>query len=376
MSETIELAKQLMAIPSITPDDGGCQQLMAARLSELGFKVEFLPFADVSNLWAVWGNTGPLFIFAGHTDVVPAGSSADWESDPFDPQVRDDYLYGRGAADMKGSLAAMLVATAKFLESNTPAGRIGFLITSDEEGSAINGTRQVVAELQARGEKIDYCLVGEPSSDQATGDVIKTGRRGSLGGKLRVQGIQGHVAYPQLANNPIHSALPALTALTAEIWDQGNAAFPATSLQISNINAGTGANNVIPGSLSAEFNLRYSTELDADTIKRRVHEILDQHGLDYHLDWHLSGEPFLTEGGELIRVVMASIEAITGLPPRTSTAGGTSDGRFIAPTGAEVVELGPCNATIHKINECVKVADLERLTLIYQQILERIFPTR
>lgn len=373
MSETIVLAKQLIAIPSITPDDGGCQQLLATQLQKLGFKVEFLPFADVSNLWAVWGNTGPLFVFAGHTDVVPPGDSADWVSAPFDPQVRDGFLYGRGAADMKGSLAAMLVATEKFLTSHSPAGRIGFLITSDEEGSAINGTRKVVAELQARGEQIDYCLVGEPSSDQATGDVIKTGRRGSLSGKLRVQGIQGHVAYPQLANNPIHSALPALTALTAEIWDQGNAAFPATSLQISNINAGTGANNVIPETLSAEFNLRFSTELDADTIKRRVQEILDQHGLDYRIDWHLSGEPFLTAGGELIKVMIASIEAVTDHTPQTSTAGGTSDGRFIAPTGAEVVELGPCNATIHKINECVRVSDLDQLTLIYQQILERIF---
>lgn len=376
MSATVELAKQLIAIASITPTDGGCQQLMASHLQKLGFKIESMPFADVSNLWAVRGETGPLFVFAGHTDVVPPGNAADWASAPFVPEVRDGYLYGRGAADMKGSLAAMLVATANYLADHSPAGRIGFLITSDEEGSAINGTRKVIAELQSRGEQIDYCLVGEPSSDQHTGDVIKIGRRGSLSARIRVQGIQGHVAYPQLARNPIHKALPALSDLIAETWDQGNAAFPATSLQISNIQAGTGANNVIPETLSADFNLRFSTELDAATIQQRVHAILDKHALDYHIDWHLSGEPFLTSSGELIKAVTESIQAITGKPPLASTAGGTSDGRFIAPTGAEVVELGPCNATIHKINECVRVSDLDRLTEIYEQILERILKSR
>lgn len=376
MSATVELAKQLIAIASITPTDGGCQQLMASHLRQLGFKIESMPFADVSNLWAVRGEAGPLFVFAGHTDVVPTGNAADWASEPFVPEVRDGYLYGRGAADMKGSLAAMLVATANYLAAHSPAGRIGFLITSDEEGSAINGTRKVIAELQSRGEQIDYCLVGEPSSDQHTGDVIKIGRRGSLSARIRVQGIQGHVAYPQLARNPIHKALPALSDLIAETWDQGNAAFPATSLQISNIQAGTGANNVIPETLSADFNLRFSTELDAATIQQRVHAILDKHALDYHIDWHLSGEPFLTSSGELIKAVTESIQAITGKPPLASTAGGTSDGRFIAPTGAEVVELGPCNATIHKINECVRVSDLDRLTEIYEQILERILKSR
>lgn len=376
MSATVELAKQLIAIASITPTDGGCQQLMASHLRQLGFKIESMPFADVSNLWAVRGEAGPLFVFAGHTDVVPTGNAADWASEPFVPEVRDGYLYGRGAADMKGSLAAMLVATANYLAAHSPAGRIGFLITSDEEGSAINGTRKVIAELQSRGEQIDYCLVGEPSSDQHTGDVIKIGRRGSLSARIRVQGIQGHVAYPQLARNPIHKALPALSDLIAETWDQGNAAFPATSLQISNIQAGTGANNVIPETLSADFNLRFSTELDAATIQQRVHAILDKHALDYHIDWHLSGEPFLTNSGELIKAVTESIQAITGKPPLASTAGGTSDGRFIAPTGAEVVELGPCNATIHKINECVRVSDLDQLTAIYQHILERILKSR
>lgn len=376
MSATVELAKQLIAIASITPTDGGCQQLMASHLRQLGFKIESMPFADVSNLWAVRGEAGPLFVFAGHTDVVPTGNAADWASEPFVPEVRDGYLYGRGAADMKGSLAAMLVATANYLAAHSPAGRIGFLITSDEEGSAINGTRKVIAELQSRGEQIDYCLVGEPSSDQHTGDVIKIGRRGSLSARIRVQGIQGHVAYPQLARNPIHKALPALSDLIAETWDQGNAAFPATSLQISNIQAGTGANNVIPETLSADFNLRFSTELDAATIQQRVHAILDKHALDYHIDWHLSGEPFLTSSGELIKAVTESIQAITGKPPLASTAGGTSDGRFIAPTGAEVVELGPCNATIHKINECVRVSDLDQLTAIYQHILERILKSR
>ncbi len=376
MSATLELAKKLIAIPSITPNDGGCQQFMASLLQQSGFKVEYLNYADVSNLWAVRGESGPLLVFAGHTDVVPPGCLTDWASDPFIPEVRDGFLYGRGAADMKGSLAAMLVATTSYLAANNPAGRIGFLITSDEEGSAINGTRKVVEELKKRGEQIDYCLVGEPSSDQQTGDVIKIGRRGSLSARLRVRGIQGHVAYPQLAKNPIHMALPALAELTTEIWDHGNSAFPATSLQISNINAGTGANNVIPETLSVDFNLRFSTELNATIIKQRVHRILDKHSVDYDIDWHLSGEPFLTGTGELIRAVTSTIRDVTGLTPLQSTAGGTSDGRFIAPMGTEVVELGPCNATIHKIDECVRVEDLDTLAEIYERLLERIFVSR
>lgn len=376
MSETLALAKQLIALQSVTPTDGGCQQLMAGRLQKLGFHIEEMPFGDVSNLWAVTNahteSPGPLFVFAGHTDVVPPGDVDDWTSDPFVPVERDGFLYGRGAADMKGSLAAMVVATEKFLAAHKPQGRIGFLITSDEEGAAINGTRKVIDALQARGEHIDYCLVGEPSSDQQVGDVIKIGRRGSLSARLRVKGIQGHVAYPQLALNPIHSALPALTELCAQQWDAGNAAFPATSFQISNINAGTGANNVIPETLVADFNLRFSTELDAVTIKDRVHQILDRHEVDYDLQWHLSGEPFLTEGGKFIEAAVASITRFRGKPPNQSTAGGTSDGRFIAPTGTEVVELGPCNATIHKIDECVRITDLEQLTTLYSDILQRL----
>lgn len=376
MSATLELTRRLIALPSITPEDAGCQALLGATLSELGFRVETLQFGEVTNLWAVWGERGPLFVFAGHTDVVPPGNTADWRSDPFEPCERDGYLFGRGAADMKGSLAAMLTATSAFLGAHQPHARIGFLITSDEEGSAVDGTRRVMAELQRRGEQIDYCLVGEPSSSQAVGDTIKIGRRGSLSGRMRVKGIQGHVAYPHLADNPIHKALPALAALSTEVWDNGNAAFPATSFQISNINAGTGANNVIPETLTLDFNLRYSTELDAETIKSRVVAILKNFALDYTIDWHLSGEPFLTEDGTLIKAVEHAIAAVTGSAPERSTAGGTSDGRFIAPTGAEVVELGPCNATIHKIDECVRITDLERLAEIYQRLLEQVLLQR
>lgn len=372
MSATLELTKRLIALPSITPLDAGCQALLSAELAALGFSVETLQYGEVTNLWAVWGDQGPLFVFAGHTDVVPPGTPSDWASDPFVPTERDGYLYGRGAADMKGSLAAMLIATANFLTAHQPKARIGFLITSDEEGSAIDGTRRVMTELKARDVHIDYCLVGEPSSSAEVGDTIKIGRRGSLSGRLRVKGIQGHVAYPQLADNPIHKALPALAELSTVEWDQGNSAFPATSFQISNINAGTGANNVIPETLVLDFNLRFSTELDAQTIQQRVHALLDGHGLDYQIDWHLSGEPFLTESGTLIKAVSHSIAAVRGTPPELSTAGGTSDGRFIAPTGTQVVELGPCNATIHKVDECVKIADLDELTLMYQGLLEQL----
>lgn len=372
MSDTIALAKQLIAQSSITPNDGDCQKIMAAHLKDLGFTLEPMPFGDVSNLWAVFGTEGPLFVFAGHTDVVPPGNSKDWQSDPFVPTERDGFLYGRGAADMKGSLAAMLVATSRYLANHKPAGRIGFIITSDEEGDAIDGTRAVMKTLKARGEHIDYCIVGEPSSDQRVGDVIKIGRRGSLSGRLRVTGIQGHVAYPHLALNPVHKALPAVTALSAEVWDEGNESFPATTFQISNIHAGTGANNVIPETLHVDFNLRYSTELTAAEIKTRVHDMLDSHALNYAVDWHLSGEPFLTNNGKLLQAVTESIAATTGLNTQQSTAGGTSDGRFIAPAGTEVVELGPCNATIHKVDECVRLDDLDTLTTIYTGVLERI----
>lgn len=371
MSTTLELTRQLIKQASVTPNDESCQQIIGDRLRKLGFTLESLNFADVSNLWAVIGDEGPLFVFAGHTDVVPPGDAAKWQHPPFSATEADGFLYGRGAADMKGSLAAMVTASERVLSNNSIRGRLGFLITSDEEGIAINGTRKVIEELSARGIKIDYCLVGEPSSTQQLGDTIKIGRRGSLSGKLRVKGIQGHVAYPQLASNPIHNGLPALTALTQLNWDEGNDAFPPTSFQVSNINAGTGANNVIPESMEVEFNLRYSTELDADAIKRQVNTILDRENVDYEIDWHLSGEPFLTMQGELITAVSQSIEKVTGLRTEQSTAGGTSDGRFIAPTGAEVVELGPCNETIHKIDERVSVAELEQLTDIYQSVIEQ-----
>lgn len=372
MSATLELTRRLIALPSITPEDAGCQALLGATLSELGFRVETLQFGEVTNLWAVWGERGPLFVFAGHTDVVPPGNTADWRSDPFEPCERDGYLFGRGAADMKGSLAAMLTATSAFLGAHQPHARIGFLITSDEEGSAVDGTRRVMAELQRRGEQIDYCLVGEPSSSQAVGDTIKIGRRGSLSGRMRVKGIQGHVAYPHLADNPIHKALPALAALSTEVWDNGNAAFPATSFQISNINAGTGATNVVPGHIDVLFNFRFSTEVTADELKDRVRVILDKHGLDWGIDWTLSGNPFLTDRGDLVEACQDAIRAITGLETELSTSGGTSDGRFIAPTGAQVVELGPINATIHKVDERVRCDDLDTLSNLYENIMARL----
>jgi len=372
MTATLELAKQLIKLPSITPDDCGCQELIAARLTRLDFEIESLPYEDVSNLWAVHGSEGPLFVFAGHTDVVPTGPVEEWSSDPFTPTETDGFLFGRGAADMKSSLAAMLVATERFLAEKSFNGRIGFLVTSDEEGLGINGTRRVIENLQSRGIQIDYCVVGEPSSSQELGDTIKIGRRGSLSGKLRVIGVKGHVAYPQLASNPIHNGLPALTALIKEQWDEGNESFPPSSFQISNIHAGVGANNVIPDSMTVDFNVRFSTESNAESLKARIESIFEQAQMNCEIDWHLSGEPFLTTESRLIEVVSASVEAITGLVPEQSTAGGTSDGRFIAPTGAQVVEIGPCNATIHKVNECVRIADLEPLTGIYQAILENL----
>jgi succinyl-diaminopimelate desuccinylase len=377
MSTTLDLAKQLIALPSITPDDGGCQQLLAHRLTAMGFTVESLPFGPVSNLWAITAGDGPLFVFAGHTDVVPPGPLKQWKFDPFTPTEHDNCLYGRGAADMKSSLAAMITAAERVLTNRTLNGRLAFLITSDEEGEAVDGTRAVMDLLKTRGIKIDYCLVGEPSSSKRLGDTIKIGRRGSLNGKLKLRGVQGHVAYPQLAANPIHQALPALSELSQMQWDAGNASFPPTSFQISNMKAGTGANNVIPEVMEIEFNLRYSTQLDAETIKTRVQDCLDRHGLtenefSYDIDWQLSGKPFLTATGSLIDVVCESIESVTGNVVERSTAGGTSDGRFIAPMGAELVELGPVNTTIHKVNEHTNIQELENLSEIYQLILERM----
>lgn len=372
MSDTLELAQQLIQRPSVTPLDEGCQELIAKRLVACGFSIEILQFEDVTNLWATLGNSGPLFVFAGHTDVVPTGPENKWQYPPFGATVADGYLHGRGAADMKGSIAAMVTAVERFLEQSELDARIGFLITSDEEGIAINGTQKVMEELGRRDIKIDYCLVGEPSSSDQLGDTVKIGRRGSLGAKLIVKGTQGHVAYPQLAVNPIHRILPVLATLAEITWDEGNASFPATSFQISNINAGTGATNVIPGHITVDFNFRFSTELDAATIQSRVTQLLDEAELDYQLEWSLSGEPFLTDTGNLVEAVASSIKQHCALDTDRSTAGGTSDGRFIAPTGAEVVELGPCNATIHQVDEKITVAELEKLSEVYQGVLEAL----
>ncbi len=373
MTPTLALTISLIEKASVTPSDGGCHQLLAQRLEAMGFVVEALPFGDVQNFWARHGTEGPVFAFAGHTDVVPPGPLEHWTSAPFAPQVRDSFLYGRGAADMKGSIAAMVTACERFLAGGRkPRGSIAFLITSDEEGSAVNGTVKVMEVLEARQEKIHYCIVGEPSSTTQTGDVIKIGRRGSLHGRLTVHGIQGHVAYPHLARNPIHRAMAPLDALCREVWDEGNESFPPTSFQISNIHAGKGTDNVIPGELEVAFNFRYSTALTEETIKARTTAILDRFGLEYSLSWHLSGKPFLTQRGAFIDLVAASIRQVTGLETECSTTGGTSDGRFIAPTGTQLVELGPCNATIHKVDENVRVADLDALSHIYEDVLVRL----
>jgi succinyl-diaminopimelate desuccinylase len=373
MSATLDLAIDLIGRPSVTPEDAGCQALMMQRLAALGFRTEPLRFEDVDNFWARRGDNGPLFCFAGHTDVVPTGPRERWQSDPFRPEIRDGLLYGRGAADMKGSLAAMITATERFVAAHPDhRGSIAFLVTSDEEGPSINGTVKVVEVLEARGEKIDWCLVGEPSSSARVGDVVKNGRRGSLGCVLRVRGIQGHVAYPHLARNPVHEAAPALAELAATEWDQGNAFFPKTTFQISNIHAGTGATNVIPGVCEVTFNFRYSTETTQEGLRARVEAILDRHGLDYEAEWTLSGLPFLTPRGELVEAARQAIRAVSGIDTELSTAGGTSDGRFIAPTGAQVLELGPLNATIHKVDECVGVEDLDRLSAMYERILETL----
>ncbi|HEY1726699.1 MAG TPA: succinyl-diaminopimelate desuccinylase [Steroidobacteraceae bacterium] len=373
MSATLELAHALIARPSVTPADEGCQELMAQRLADKGFQVERLRYGNVDNLWARRGNGAPLLCFAGHTDVVPTGPLEEWRSDPFKPEVRDGLLYGRGAADMKSGLAAMLTAAESFIsERPTHRGALAFLITSDEEGPSVDGTRRVMETLQARGEHIDWCIVGEPSSEQAIGDTIKIGRRGSLSGRLTVHGVQGHIAYPQFADNPIHRFAPALAELSTRVWDQGNEHFQPTTFQVSNLNAGTGAPNVIPGELKARFNLRYSPVQTLDGLKRSVEQLLSRHGVQYTLDWYLSGEPFYTPPGPLSQAVCAAVRTVIGREPALSTGGGTSDGRFIAPLGAQVVELGVVNASIHKVNECVRVEDIDTLHAIYLQTLRNL----
>jgi succinyl-diaminopimelate desuccinylase len=372
MSATFKLASELIARRSLTPDDAGCQALLAERLEKHGFTLEWMPHGEVLNLWARRGTDSPLLCFAGHTDVVPTGAESAWTSPPFTPTVRDGQLYGRGAADMKGGVAAMTVAAERFVRAHPDhLGSIAFLLTSDEEGIAVDGTVKVIETLEARGEKIQYAIVGEPSSRAVLGDEFKIGRRGSLTGLLLVQGVQGHVAYPHLADNPVHRAAPALAELAATEWDQGNAHFPPSSLQIANIHAGTGANNVIPGELSVQFNIRFNTEWTVDRLKAAIEAIFIRHQLKYSLAWNLSGLPFLTPNdGALVDAVHEAIRDVLGVETQPSTSGGTSDARFIAPTGAEVIELGPLNATIHKVNECVGVDDLDRLAAVYERILD------
>jgi succinyl-diaminopimelate desuccinylase len=373
MTKTLELAKALISKKSVTPNDAGCQQLLAERLKAIGFHAEHLRFEDVDNLWIKRGNGSPCIIFVGHTDVVPTGPLEEWASDPFTPEVRDGFLFGRGAADMKSSIAAMVIAIEQFVkDDNNHKGTIALLITSDEEGIAINGTRKVVDYLREKEIDIDYCLVGEPTSKDKVGDAIRNGRRGSLVGQLKVYGIQGHVAYPHLAENPIHQLSPALTQLCSTTWDNGNEFYSPTSFQVSNINAGTGADNVIPGQLDVIFNFRYSTEVTHEQLRQQTEQILDKHQLNYDLDWRLSGEPFLTTDGKLLSVVQETIKEVTGQDTEISTGGGTSDGRFLAPMGTEVVELGPVNATIHKVNECVNINDIETLTQLYEKIIKKV----
>jgi len=378
MSAVFDLTCELIRRRSVTPDDAGCLPLIAERLERVGFRIEHLRYGDVDNLWATHGNAGPTLAFLGHTDVVPSGPEASWQSPPFEPSVRDGRLYGRGAADMKGSVAAMVVALEQFVAAHPQhRGRAGLLLTSDEEGVAIDGVRKVADRFREIGEKIDWCVVGEPSAKEKLGDLIRVGRRGSLSATLSVRGVQGHVAYPEKALNPIHALAPALAELAAERWDEGNADFPPTSMQVSNINAGTGANNVIPGTLTALFNFRYSTASRADDLRARSEAILRRHGVDFHIDWHLSGEPFLTPPGGLLRdTVVAVCRELCGIEPEQSTGGGTSDGRFIAPLGAEVVELGPVNATIHKTDECVALDELEQLPALYLAVCERLLAAR
>jgi len=370
---TLELAQQIIARPSLTPDDAGCQRLLADRLERLGFASEFIERNGVTNLWARRGAAQPLFVFAGHTDVVPTGPLPQWTSPPFAPEIRDGRLYGRGAADMKSSLAAMLTATEAFLAENPePSGSLAFLLTSDEEGDAVDGTVAVVEALKARGETIDYCVIGEPTSVATLGDMIKNGRRGSLSGLLTVRGVQCHIAYPHLGRNPIHEVAPALAELAATEWDEGNEYFPPTTWQVSNIHGGTGATNVVPGSVEIRFNFRFATASTPEGLQQRLCAILDKHGLDYVIDWTLGARPFLTSRGPLADAATAAIREICGIDTELSTTGGTSDGRFIAEICPQLLEIGPVNATSHKIDECVDVAALPRLSAIYRRILERI----
>jgi len=378
MSETLQLTKDLVRLPSITPDDAGCQNLIADRLAAIGFANETMPFGEVKNLWSRRGKTGPLLVFLGHTDVVPVGAQSSWVSPPFEPTERDGNLYGRGTADMKANIAAFVTALERFSkahDSNTAIASVALLLTSDEEGPATNGTIKVVEALKARNEKIDYCIVGEPSSVKKVGDMVKNGRRGSLNGRITVEGKQGHVAYPQRAINPIHTFAPAAAELCQMQWDQGNQFFPPTSFQISNISSGTGADNVIPATLEAWFNFRFSTESTPEQLQKTVEGVLDKHKIARDIDWKLSGIPFLTATGKLLTAVQQSILAVTGITTELSTSGGTSDGRFVAPGGAEIVEVGLVNDTIHQVNECCGIGDLEILSNIYEQILVRLLMT-
>ena len=371
--DVVDLSCELIRRASVTPEDSGCQALLAERLAARGFRIEHLPFGPVRNLWATHGAGGPVLVFLGHTDVVPAGPRDDWSSDPFEPTLRDGRIYGRGAADMKGGVAAMVLALEDFVSKHPAhAGTVALLLTSDEEGDAINGVRAVAECFRATGQRIDWCVVGEPSSAQKLGDAVRVGRRGSLSGKLTVHGVQGHVAYPLRADNPIHRFAPALSELTQRTWDEGSDDFPPTSFQVSNISAGTGANNVIPGELSVHFNLRFSTAWTSDQLREEIRQVLDRHALRYTLDWHLSGEPFLTRPGALRAAVRDTVRDSLGYEPEESTAGGTSDGRFIAPLGAEVVELGPVNASIHKVDEYVSLDDLRALPALYAGIAARL----
>ncbi|MDH5977028.1 succinyl-diaminopimelate desuccinylase [Vibrio splendidus] len=373
-SPTLALAKDLISRQSVTPEDAGCQDLMIERLKALGFEIEVMVFEDTTNFWARRGTDAPLFAFAGHTDVVPAGPIEQWHTKPFEPTIVDGFLHGRGAADMKGSLASMIVAVEQFIAKHPDhTGSIGFLITSDEEGPFINGTVRVVEALMARGENIDMCIVGEPSSTEYVGDVVKNGRRGSITGDLTVKGTQGHVAYPHLANNPVHSSLLAINELATTEWDKGNDYFPPTSFQIPNVSAGTGASNVIPGEFNVQFNLRFSTELNNDIIVERITNTLDKYDFEYDLKWTFNGDPFLTDAGSLLDAIVDAVGHVNDVKPALLTTGGTSDGRFIARMKGQVVELGPVNATIHKVNECVKVADLEKLTDMYERTLVNLF---
>ncbi len=370
-SSEIDLLCELVKRESVTPDDAGCQGLLIERLQAMGFECETLRFGDVTNLWARRGTTAPVLCFAGHTDVVPPGDSTQWSSDPFQPTVKDGVIYGRGTADMKSGLASMIVAIENFLQANTEhSGSIALLITSDEEGRARDGTLKVMETLGKRGESIDWCVIGEPSSQDALGDLIRIGRRGSLSGILKVIGTQGHVAYPHLADNPIRRFAPVLSELHNIEWDQGNENFPPSSFQVVDIKSGVGAPNVTPAELSARFNFRYSTVWDHESLKKRVHEVFDAHDIDYELNWHLSGEPFLTKPGRLIDAAVQAVTESTGKEPLLSTGGGTSDGRFISPAGVDVVELGPINASIHKIDEHVRIDDVIQLTGIYTRILQ------